>query len=143
MLLRIDDVRPLLAACQAWCRMQAGVSAARPPATTLPPGATKRPEDPADRAPTTPEAGPTSHVKSARAGEEPGPRWCDESPEEQLEQLLVWCVEPDSWAQNGGLGTLDFLGGMLVVRQSRSVHRETEALLNALLKAGATHVGED
>jgi hypothetical protein len=52
--------------------------------------------------------------------------------------VLARCVRPDSWADNGGLGELEFFGGMFVIRQSRSVHREIEALLSALLEAGAT-----
>ena len=57
------------------------------------------------------------------------------SGEERLESLIVTTVEPDSWAANGGSGTHCYFNAMLVIQQSRSVHRQVEALLNALLEA--------
>jgi len=44
----------------------------------------------------------------------------------------VETVVPDSWADNGGLGTLEILGSSLVVRNSAWVCREVEELLRTL-----------
>ena len=44
-------------------------------------------------------------------------------------------VSPDSWATNGGEGTITELGNSLLVRQSEKVHREFEAFLKQLTTA--------
>ena len=42
---------------------------------------------------------------------------------QELLQLIVDTVEPDSWVQNGGLGTIQPFGNVLVVRNSILVHQ--------------------
>jgi len=42
---------------------------------------------------------------------------------QELRQLIVDTVEPDSWVDNGGLGTIQPFGNVLVVRNSILVHQ--------------------
>jgi uncharacterized membrane protein YgcG len=51
----------------------------------------------------------------------------------ELVQLIVDTVEPDSWVQNGGLGTIQPFGNVLVVRNSILVHQR----LNGYVEEGA------
>jgi hypothetical protein len=53
----------------------------------------------------------------------------------QLTNMVVMTVDPDSWADNGGLGTLDVVNAFLFARNSRLVCRDVERLLRALQAA--------
>jgi Flp pilus assembly secretin CpaC len=51
--------------------------------------------------------------------------------ERELMSLIACCVAPESWHDNGGLGTMQYfpIGMSLVVRQSDSVHARLQSLL--------------
>ncbi len=49
-----------------------------------------------------------------------------------LKILLMETVQPDTWADTGGPGSIDHVAGVLIVRQTQSVHREIEQLLPRL-----------
>lgn len=51
---------------------------------------------------------------------------------EELQRLLCDLIAPESWVDNGGAGQIRELRGVLVVRQTESVHRELERLLASL-----------
>lgn len=53
----------------------------------------------------------------------------------ELEQMLTQTVEPDSWVINGGTGRATCYAGLLTVRQSESLQRDTEAFLRTLARA--------
>jgi hypothetical protein len=137
LILRIYDVRPLLAGNMAWRNRQAELKAHQAPAGREPEQvrSAAQPAGTAAAEQTAPEqlAPGAEHSAggAAYAWEYVYP------PEQELCEVLLYSVRPDSWLENGGLGTAQCFNGMLVVRQSRSVHRELAALLNALLEAGA------
>lgn len=56
---------------------------------------------------------------------------------EELTQLILNAVEPDSWQDAGGSGYLQLFNGILVVPQHDSAHRELDALLSDLRQTGA------
>ena len=58
-------------------------------------------------------------------------------PGEELTELILNVVEPDSWQNTGGSGYLQLFNGILVVRQYDSAQRELDALLCDLREAGA------
>jgi len=47
----------------------------------------------------------------------------DDADIEELIQLIIQVVEPDSWADNGGLGTINHFRNLLVVRNNIFVHQ--------------------
>lgn len=53
---------------------------------------------------------------------------------QQLIDLIVNTIAPDSWRQNGGLGSISFYPNnpALVIRQSQHVHEQVAELLQAL-----------
>lgn len=53
---------------------------------------------------------------------------------QQLIDLIVTTIAPDSWRQNGGGGTITYYARnpALIIRQTSEVHEEAAALLNAL-----------
>lgn len=55
---------------------------------------------------------------------------------QQLINVIVTTIAPDSWQQNGGNGTITFypINPALVVRQTGEVHEQVSALLQALPK---------
>jgi hypothetical protein len=55
----------------------------------------------------------------------------------ELTQLIVDVAEPDSWVQNGGLGTLNFIGPRLVVHNSERAHTKLCILIDLLRKHAA------
>lgn len=60
--------------------------------------------------------------------------------QEKLEHLIVQTVEPESWMENGGAGTLVFYGDTLAVRAAGPVHRVLADVLEQLRDAlGAAH----
>ncbi len=58
-------------------------------------------------------------------------------PADQLVELVEQAIRPETWLVHGGKGTAHCFGGVLVIRASRSVHRQLEALLSALLASVA------
>lgn len=55
---------------------------------------------------------------------------------EDLVELLTTMVEPDSWDDVGGPGSISEFKGLVIVTQTREIHAKTEALLNMLEQAG-------
>lgn len=55
---------------------------------------------------------------------------------QQLIDVIVTTIAPDSWRQNGGNGSISFypINPALVIRQTGEVHEEVSALLRALGK---------
>lgn len=56
----------------------------------------------------------------------------DSAASQNLIDLIVSTVSPDSWQMNGGRGTLQEFGGKLVVHGPRKLQRETERFLGQL-----------
>jgi hypothetical protein len=56
---------------------------------------------------------------------------------EQLTELILNVVEPDSWQPHGGSGYLQVFNGVLVVRQFDSAQREIQTLIDSLRATGA------
>lgn len=54
---------------------------------------------------------------------------------ERLVQVIDETVEPDSWACNGGRGTIMCFDGFLTVRNSQRVQSRVEEFLNQILQA--------
>ncbi len=48
---------------------------------------------------------------------------------QRLVDAIVETIEPDSWAENGGLGTIACFGDRLIVRNTETVQQETCRLL--------------
>ena len=137
---RIYDVRSLLAASATWHYQRAEIAARRAAERSrIRMSGTESDADQPKRASCACRGDPP--VGDSRA---PHPWELDDWPhvEQELVDLLSFTVAPDSWAANGGIGTAECLSGMLAVRQSRSVHRQTEALLNVLLEAGAAETDQ-
>jgi RNA polymerase sigma factor (sigma-70 family) len=53
-----------------------------------------------------------------------------------LMRVLAKSIEPISWSENGGEGSMEYFpqGGSLVIRQSSDVHKQVHELLDALRK---------
>ncbi|RMF77886.1 MAG: hypothetical protein D6744_10790, partial [Planctomycetota bacterium] len=51
---------------------------------------------------------------------------------EKLLDLVTMVVEPDSWAVNGGWGSIELFSGSLVVRNTADVHAQVFDLLQSL-----------
>ncbi|MBP7746748.1 MAG: hypothetical protein KA383_11520 [Phycisphaerae bacterium] len=77
---------------------------------------------------------PMSDVPGAR-GASPSMSIPEFDAARELEQMLTQAVEPDSWVVNGGTGQTTCHAGLLTVRQSESLQRDTEALLRTLARA--------
>jgi hypothetical protein len=65
-------------------------------------------------------------------------RQYDYGAENALLDLFMQIVEPDEWRQNGGNGSAYCFNGLLVVRQPESVQHELAAFLRTLHEAGAS-----
>ena len=52
-----------------------------------------------------------------------------------LARVLTATVEPESWSGHGDVGTAESFNDLLIVRQSRRVHRLVESFLEGLLAA--------
>src|SRR5262249_23191057 len=63
-----------------------------------------------------------------------GPRILEETPEDELINLIKATVGPTSWSENGGNGTIDYFstGKSLVVTQPPDVQEQIAGLLFAL-----------
>ncbi|MBW7907001.1 MAG: hypothetical protein LC135_11785 [Phycisphaerae bacterium] len=57
-------------------------------------------------------------------GEDPDDRVGRDAHMRQLMQVIVATIEPGSWAENGGQGTIASFRGLLVVRNSPLVHQQ-------------------
>jgi len=57
------------------------------------------------------------------------------TPAGQLQQVIRATIAPESWDVNGGAGTMEEFGGLLVVNQSEAVHERLEKLLQMLREA--------
>lgn len=55
---------------------------------------------------------------------------------DDLMDALTATIEPDSWDEVGGDGSMQYLGGLLVVNQTLAVHRQIASLLDALRAEG-------
>jgi Bacterial type II and III secretion system protein len=62
--------------------------------------------------------------------------------EDQLIKQIVQSVQPSSWQQNGGRGTIDYLPmtGSLVVQQTPEIHQQIGELLTSLRRQQETQV---
>lgn len=56
---------------------------------------------------------------------------------DDLIEAIVTTIEPDSWDDVGGEGSLLMIGGKLVIRQTNSVHEQVAELLDALRSEGS------
>ena len=56
------------------------------------------------------------------------------TPSEQLIDLIIESVDPDHWEENGGMGTIREINGIVVVAQTESTHRKVNRLLDSLEK---------
>lgn len=79
----------------------------------------------------TPGSGAEGGVKAAKGGEE-APKERELSDAENLIHLITTTVEPDTWDEVGGPGTIAEYKGLLVVSQTWEVHEKVERLLNML-----------
>ncbi len=55
---------------------------------------------------------------------------------EQLMNIVTTAVEPDSWSEMGGPGTIGQYNGLIVVSQSARTHAKIEKVLDMLREAG-------
>lgn len=55
---------------------------------------------------------------------------------EQLMNIITTAVEPDSWSDTGGPGTIGQYNGLIVVSQSARTHAKIEKVLDMLREAG-------
>jgi hypothetical protein len=55
-----------------------------------------------------------------------------DSPVERLINVIVTTVNPETWSQDGGQGTISEYGGLLVIAQTEEVHRKVDDLLEQL-----------
>lgn len=62
---------------------------------------------------------------------------------DSLIDVITASVEPTTWEDVGGPGSIDHFGTSLVVSQTREVHREVEGLLTMLLQARELHAKWD
>jgi hypothetical protein len=51
---------------------------------------------------------------------------------DRLADLVMGTIEPDSWLDNGGKGSIESFGDMLIVSQTEDVHEQIEKLLAAM-----------
>lgn len=69
---------------------------------------------------------------------EPTPKWSKgktgPTMDEALKNLIVNTIEPDTWAVNGGKGTIDYfpLGSSMVINQTQDIQEQIAELLDAL-----------
>lgn len=59
----------------------------------------------------------------------------------QLIDVIVTSVDPDSWTDIGGPGSISEFGGLIVVSQSARTHKKVEHVLNMLREAAGLEVG--
>ena len=67
----------------------------------------------------------------------PRPMTAEELKAEQLIDIITTAVNPDSWADMGGPGTIGEYNGLVVVSQSARTHSKIEKVLNMLREAAS------
>jgi hypothetical protein len=65
----------------------------------------------------------------------PEPRTDHERRAERLMRLITTAVDPDSWQDTGGFGTISEFEGLIVVNHSARTHKEIEKVLTMLREA--------
>lgn len=132
---RIYDARPLLLFAQGWdslCRQRTRPELGKTQATAkslqAPHAITSRPLPHA-------ESPGAPHAVGQLAARDAEKHAASGRPEESLVQLVQEVVRPDVWTANGGIGAAHCFGGLLVVRASRTTHRQVHAFLSALLES--------
>ena len=87
----------------------------------------------------SPEGGPAGDGANAgglKVEDQPdGPKRRELSDAEILIRLITTTVQPDSWDEVGGPGTIAEYKGLVTISQTREVHEEVERLLNMLHRA--------
>lgn len=56
-----------------------------------------------------------------------------------LIKLVKTTVEPDSWSDMGGTGSVSLFQGMMVINNNAKVHRQTAALLEKIRRTKNAH----
>ncbi len=56
---------------------------------------------------------------------------------EQLMEILTTAVDPQSWSEQGGPGTIGQYNGLIVVSQSARTHTKVEKVLDMLREAAS------
>jgi hypothetical protein len=126
------------------------------PGTTAPPPPTRRRDD---APPRVPQRNPGDEVLPQLGGVMPGggpggmggtglggggfggeyqpqrPMSAEDLKAEQLMDIVTTAVEPDSWQEMGGSGTIGQYNGLLVVSQSARTHTKVEKVLDMLRDA--------
>ncbi len=132
-LVKIYDVRPLLRGAEDWDRQWLERKAPEAARIRQPSQATEAPDIPDTP---SPAARPGTTAEPPAVDQEPAPEQPTHpyvaGPADQLVELVEQAVRPETWLVHGGDGTTQSFGGVLIVRASRSVHRQLEAFLNAL-----------
>jgi hypothetical protein len=122
---RVYNCRELLAAAKSW----------NPPPATAPIGGSGG----GNLASPQPGAGPVNPGMGSGMGGGFGGFFPElpQTPVQQLQQVIRATIVPETWDINGGAGTIEEFGGMLVVNQSEAVHDRIEKLLQMLHEAAA------
>jgi hypothetical protein len=63
------------------------------------------------------------------------PLTAEELKAEQLMDIVTTAVDPDSWQEMGGIGTIGEYNGLIVVRQTARTHTKVEKVLDMLREA--------
>lgn len=63
------------------------------------------------------------------------PLTAEELKAEQLMNIVTTAVDPDSWQEMGGIGTIGEYNGLIVVRQTARTHTKVEKVLDMLREA--------
>ena len=63
------------------------------------------------------------------------PLTAEELKAEQLMGIVTTAVDPDSWQEMGGIGTIGEYNGLIVVRQTARTHTKVEKVLDMLREA--------
>lgn len=59
----------------------------------------------------------------------------EEARAQRLMNLLTTTVQPETWTEAGGTGSIAEFEGLIVVRQSAKIHKEVEKVLTMLREA--------
>jgi hypothetical protein len=57
------------------------------------------------------------------------------TPEQQLIRVITGTIEPDSWSEMGGPGSIQSINGLIVINHTRDVHDQVKHLLQLLEEA--------
>jgi hypothetical protein len=61
---------------------------------------------------------------------------------DRLIQVVVSAIDPDSWTEAGGPGSISEFGGLIVISQSARTHKKVEHVLDMLREAAGLEVGK-